>query len=152
MTQFGNLRQVDWTGSTRHSNSFTSEQQRQAHSPGDTVHVVDNVAHRSVVAAIFCLTFSITLQDCIPTSTNTRNCLHDKASSGVRTALPVFCPLHAADSSHPHLQRPSVERRTSTSRLTVLSGLSTGLPWIDLATWRLEELVSAVRARQLPTL
>ena len=45
-----------------------------------------------MVAAIFRLTFTITLQGRTPASTSTRN-LQDEVSFGVRAALPVLCPL-----------------------------------------------------------
>ena len=73
-------------------NSFTGEQQDQAHSLGDCVLTVDHFAHSTVVAAIFWLTFTSTLLGRTPASMSTRN-LDREVSSVVHIELPVPCPL-----------------------------------------------------------
>ena len=93
-------RRGSWNAVNCATNSFTGEQQDQAHSLGDCVLTVDHFAHSSVVAAIFWLTFTGTLLGRTPASMSTRN-LHREASSVVRIALPVPCPLPGISTAMP---------------------------------------------------
>ena len=81
-------------------NSFAGEQEDQAHSLGDCVLTVGHFAHSTMVAAIFCLTFTSTLLGRTPASMSTPN-LHREASSVVRIALPVLCPLPGISTTIP---------------------------------------------------
>ena len=95
---------------------------------GDCVLTVDNVARSSMVAAILCLTLTkITLprRRALAHAYITKCPLAfvSRCQRSVR-CKPRFSFLSPAS--------PASVRRTSTTRLTVLSGLSTGLPYIHL--------------------
>ena len=95
---------------------------------GDCMLAVDNVARSSTLAAILCLTLckiALPLRRTLATAHKMKcllafipRCQH---SVPCKLQLPFLSPAS-----------PSSVRRTSTTRLTVLSKLSTGLPYIYL--------------------
>ena len=110
---------------------------------GDCILTVDDVARSSMIVAILCFTFckiALPLRRALPSN---------EVSSGVRTALPALCPSQTAVVvPPPHLQRPSVEHRLLVSPSSWNSAQASCIS--TLATWRMKEVVSAVRSRRLP--
>ena len=106
---------------------------------GDCVLTVDNVSRSPMVAAILYLTlYKIAFLLRRP----------------LTTAYIATCPLVSVPRCHARSflspASPASVRRTSTTRLAVLSELSTGLSDVHLGHLALKEVVSVVRLRQLP--